>query len=381
MSAPLKTNTPAPSTGKHDWVHVMMHDELEVYDTKVGKHKQCWQVKKEVKEKEVREHQQREEAECWVREEAACLKREAATIQRQEEHQEREADMCWEAAIKKAMEMVEKRAQEDMEEKQAEVVRKIQAAEEMARQQEEAEASNKKLVMMKRQARKENMVAGPSGMPGPGPRCVQCTRMGAECKWDLENKHQHACMQCVRDKEKCEWLEVVESASGSRSRDVKGKGKVVVTSPRAGEKRKHIKKSAVKVINSNIKIIARPSDVSRSGSGHALLQHMDHLILAVENLTECQDHVQLQSLIQSKDQPGLDTEAQWYMASACAASRMAVGTLMDECNFLGFKRVGPGEEEEEEETDMEAVNQEVVEQEVAKLQKEVLEPWPLDNEM
>ena len=178
MSAPLKTNTPAPSTGKHDWVHVMMHDELEVYDTKVGKHKQHWQVKKEVKEKEAREHQQREEAECWVREEAACLEREAATIQRQEEadcwvqeeHQEREADMCWEVAIKKAMEMVEKRAQEDMEEKQAEVVRKIQVAEEMARQQKEAEASNKKLVMMKRQARKENMVAGPSGMPGPGPQ-------------------------------------------------------------------------------------------------------------------------------------------------------------------------------------------------------------------
>ena len=126
--------------------------------------------------------------------------------------------------------------------------------------------------------------------------------MGAKCKWDLENKHQHACMQCVRDKEKCEWLEVVGSASGSRSRDMKGKGKVVVTSPRAGEKRKHIKKSAAKVINSNIEIIARPSNVSRSGSGHALLQHMDHLILVVENLTECQDHVQLQSLIQSKDQ-------------------------------------------------------------------------------
>ena len=79
--------------------------------------------------------------------------------------------------------------------------------------------------------------------------------------------------------------------------------------------------------------------------------------------------------------PGLDTEAQWYMASACTVSRMAVGTLMDECNFLGFKGVGPGEEDEEEETDMEAVNQEVVEQEVAKLWKEVLEPWPLDNEM
>ena len=30
---------------------------------------------------------------------------------------------------------------------------------------------------------------------------------------------------------------------------------------------------------------------------------------------------------------------------------------------------------------MEAVNQEVAKQEIAKLQKEVLEPWPSDDEM
>ena len=69
-------------------------------------------------------------------------------------------------------------------------------------------------------------------------------------------------------------------------------------------------------------------------------------------------------------------EAQWYTASVCVASRMAVGTLMDKCNFLRFEEVGPGEEDEEEETDMEAVKQEVTE-----LQKEVLEPWPSDDEM
>ena len=86
---------------------------------------------------------------------------------------------------------------------------------------------------------------------------------------------------------------------------------------------------------------------------------MDCLILAVENLAE----------------------AQWYTASACAASRMVVGTLVDECNFLGFKGVGPGEEDEEEETDTEVVNQEAVEQEVAELQKEVLKPQPSDDEM
>ncbi|KIM51109.1 hypothetical protein SCLCIDRAFT_33725 [Scleroderma citrinum Foug A] len=382
MSAPLKTNTPAPSTGKHDWARASTDelksgsdDELEIYDMKVGERKRHQQAKKEAKEKEVREHQQREEAECWAREEAACLEREAAAVQRQEEadrrvreerrakeereRQEKEAAVRREAAIKKAMETAEKRAQGDTEERQAEVAKKVQAAEEMARQREEAEASKQKSVATKKQAREENAVAGPSGMPGPGLRCVRCTRTGAECKRDLENKRQCACMQCVRHKEKCEWPEAVGSVSGSRSGDVKGKGKAVVTSPRAGEKKKRVKKSAVKVINSNVEIVAKPSNASGSRSGHVLLQHMDHLILAVENLAE----------------------AQWYTASACVASRMAVGTLVDECNFLRFKGVGPGEEDEEEETDTEAVDQEEVEQEVAELRKEVLEPRPSDDEM
>ena len=42
----------------------------------------------------------------------------------------------------------------------------------------------------------------------------------------------------------CKWLEVVGSVSRSRLGDVKGKRKVVAMSPRAGEKKKHIKKSA-----------------------------------------------------------------------------------------------------------------------------------------
>ena len=166
-------------------------------------------------------------------------------------------------------------------------------------------------------------------------------------------------MQCTRHKEKCEWPEVVGSVSGSGSGDMKGKGKAVATSPRAGEKKKHIKKSATKVVNSDVEIVMKPSDASGSGSGHALLQHMDRLILMVENLAE----------------------AQWYTASACAASGMAVGTLVDECNFLRFEGVGPGEEDKEEETDMEAVDQEAVEQEVAELRKEILEPRPSDDEM
>ena len=90
-------------------------------------------------------------------------------------------------------------------------------------------------------------------------------------------------MQCARHKEKCKWLEVVGSVSGSGLGDMKGKGKAV-TSPRAGEKKKRIKKSAAKVVE----IITKPSDVSGSGCSHALLQRMDRLILAVENLTEVQ---------------------------------------------------------------------------------------------
>ncbi|KIM61750.1 hypothetical protein SCLCIDRAFT_25556 [Scleroderma citrinum Foug A] len=376
MSAPLKTNTPAPSTGKRDWARATMDelksgsdDEPEIYNVKVGEHKQRQQAKKEAKEKEAREHQQREEVEHRAREEAARLEREAASVWRQEEADrrvqkerqakeekerlEREAAMCQEVAIKKAMETAEKRAQEDTEEKHAEALKKIWAAKETARQQVEAEASRQKSVAMKKWAREENAVAGPSGMPGPR------LQTGAECKWDPENKRQRTCMQCARHKEKCEWPEVVGSVSGSGSGDMKGKGKAVATSPRAGEKKKHVKKLAAKVVDSDVEIVVKPSNVSGSGSSHALLQHMDRLILTVENLAE----------------------AQWYMASACAASGMVVGTLIDECNFLGFEGVGPGEEDEEEETDTEAVDQEAVEQEVAELRKEILEPWPSDNEM
>ena len=132
MSAPLKTNTPAPLTSEHNWACATMDklksgldDEPEIYDVKVGKHKWCQQAKKEAKEKEARECQQREEAERQAREEAVHLKREVATVRRQEEadrwvqeeHRakeekeclEREAAVRQEAAIKKAMETAEKR--------------------------------------------------------------------------------------------------------------------------------------------------------------------------------------------------------------------------------------------------------------------------------
>ena len=59
--------------------------------------------------------------------------REEHRVKYEEERQEREAAMCQEVAIKKAIEMVKKRTQEDTEEKQAEAVNKIQAAKETAR--------------------------------------------------------------------------------------------------------------------------------------------------------------------------------------------------------------------------------------------------------
>ena len=65
------------------------------------------------------------------------------------------------------MEAAEKRAQEDMAEKQAEVMKKIWAAKETVRQQEEAETSKQKPVTTKKWAREKNAVAGSSGMPGP----------------------------------------------------------------------------------------------------------------------------------------------------------------------------------------------------------------------
>ena len=53
MSAPLKTNTPAPLTGECDWACATTDelksgsdDELEMYDAKVGERKQRQQVRR-----------------------------------------------------------------------------------------------------------------------------------------------------------------------------------------------------------------------------------------------------------------------------------------------------------------------------------------------
>ena len=89
-------------------------------------------------------------------------------MKEEKEHQEREAMVHWEAAIKKATEKAERRAQEDTEERWVEAEKKIRVAKETMRQWKEAEASKQKPVTMKKWAREENAVARPSGMQGPG---------------------------------------------------------------------------------------------------------------------------------------------------------------------------------------------------------------------
>ena len=114
-----------------------LHNELEIYDAKVGKCKWCWQVKKEAKEHQQREEAERQEREeaaaIWRQEEADCQVREECWAKEERECQEREAAVHWEVAIKKATETVEKRAQGDTEERWAEAAKRIRAAEEMAR--------------------------------------------------------------------------------------------------------------------------------------------------------------------------------------------------------------------------------------------------------
>jgi len=164
---------------------------------------------------------------------------------------------------------------------------------------------------------------------------MQCACIGIPCKRDAENPQQCMCICCVSMKEKCEWPEVEGSGSGTG----KGKVKAAATSPRASEKKKHIKKSVAK-IDSNVKIIAGPSS-----SGSVFIEHMDRLIKAVEILAS----------------------AQWYTAVAVSASGQSLGTLMDKCALFGFEETGDAGVES---TDGEEVDQEEVEEEVTRLRED-----------
>ena len=191
MSAPLKTNTPAPSTSKHDWACATMDklkssldDKPEVYDVKVGECKQHQQAKREVKEREVREHQQREEVERQAREEAVCLEREAGggrspglggVLGKRRERVSREGGCS-------VLGSSDQEGDGDGREEGPgghgrEAGRGSEedpGAKETARQWEEAEASKQKPVVMKKWVREENAVARPSGMPGPQEQVPTC---------------------------------------------------------------------------------------------------------------------------------------------------------------------------------------------------------------
>jgi len=165
--------------------------------------------------------------------------------------------------------------------------------------------------------------------------CVRCAHIGVPCMRDAENPRQRACICCASMKEKCEWPEVEGSGSGTG----KGKGKAVATSPRAGEKKKCVKKSVAKIDN-DVEIVVGPS-----GSGSVLIERMDRLIEAVENLAL----------------------AQWYTAAAVSMSRQSLGTLVDECALFGFEET---REAGVESTDGEDVDQEEVEGEVTGLRED-----------
>jgi len=66
----------------------------------------------------------------------------------------------------------------------------------------------------------------------------------------------------------------------------KGKSKAIKTSPRGGEKRKKVKKSAAVVVDNKIQEVAGPSKSGSGGSGNqAFLDRMDRLVESMGELT------------------------------------------------------------------------------------------------
>jgi len=101
---------------------------------------------------------------------------------------------------------------------------------------------------------------------------------------DLEKPKQHACKRCAGLKEKCKQAEVETGGSGSGVD--KAKAKAVATSPRGGEKRKKVKKSAAIVVNDEIQEVAGPSKSGSRGSrNQAFLDRMDRLVESMGELT------------------------------------------------------------------------------------------------
>ena len=113
---------------------------------------------------------------------------------------------------------------------------------------------------------------------------MRCAKFGVQCIQDPEKPKQRACKRCAGLKEKCERPEVENGDAGSGVD--KGKSKAIKTSPRGGEKRKKVKKSAAVVVDNKIQEVAGPSKSGSGGSGNqAFLDRMDRLVESMGELT------------------------------------------------------------------------------------------------
>ena len=188
---------------------------------------------------------------------------------------------------------------------------------------------------------------------------MRCAKFGVQCVQDPEKPKQRACKRCAGLKEKCERAEVETGGSGSGVD--KGKTKAVATSPRGGEKRKKVKKSAVVVVDDEIQEVARPS---KSGSiqsrNQAFLDWMDRL---VESMGELTGEVRRMRQVQH----------------SVARSNNRVGhtlkMFLEECHWFNGPHNEPGTDlESDEEVDLEEIDREVedLEQEMEKAGDELL---------
>ena len=176
---------------------------------------------------------------------------------------------------------------------------------------------------------------------------------------DPEKPKQRACKRCAGLKEKCEWAEVKTGGSGSGVD--KGKTKAVAMSPRGGEKRKKVKKSAAVVVDDEIQEVARPSKSGSRGSrNQAFLDRMDWLVESMGELTGevCQMRQVQRSVARSNDRVGHTLEM-----------------FLEECHWFNGPHNEPGTDpESDEEVDPEEINREVedLEQEMEKAGDELL---------
>ena len=123
--------------------------------------------------------------------------------------------------------------------------------------------------------------------------CVHCAQVGVECTCEATgNPRRVVCDECTRMKEKCVWPEVVMGSSGT------GKGKVVETSLRAGEKKKRqrkvtVKKAAADDDDDDVELVEGPSKAGPSkkagpkptGREGPVEERLDRVVNALGDLT------------------------------------------------------------------------------------------------